>query len=80
MKIVVKNVESFNIMLIRRGFSKRRFAKTAGVSAPLINQISNGVRNPGPETARKISEALQVEFDDLFTIVKSPVAPQIHAV
>lgn len=71
MKIVLKNIVDFNELLIRKGFSKSKLARDAGLSSPMAVQISNGDRYPGPETAKRIVEALQVEWDAVFTIQKS---------
>lgn len=68
MKIVLKDVEAFNALLIRKGFTKNKFAKLISISGPMLVQISNGDRNPGPETAKRIVEALQVEWDHIFAL------------
>jgi transcriptional regulator with XRE-family HTH domain len=71
-RIVLKDIITFNEMLIRKGFSKSKLARVAGLSSPMAVQISNGDRYPGPETAKRIVEALQVEWDAVFAIEKSP--------
>lgn len=70
MKIQLKDVVKFEEMLIRKGFSKKAFAKAAEIGQVTLLQICNGVRNPSPRIAKRICDTLQVEFDDIFEIVK----------
>ncbi|WP_034763678.1 helix-turn-helix transcriptional regulator [Rossellomorea vietnamensis] len=70
MKIVIKDQEEFNELLIRQGFSKRLFAKETKLSEATIALISNGNRNPSPRVAKKICLKLEVEFDEIFKIEK----------
>jgi DNA-binding XRE family transcriptional regulator len=69
MKIIVK-VTELNELRIQKGFSKRELAKVAEVSQTAVVQICKGNRNPSPFTAKKIVDALKVNFDDVFTIAK----------
>ncbi|WP_102707401.1 helix-turn-helix transcriptional regulator [Terribacillus saccharophilus] len=73
MKIAIKHVEQFNELLIKRGFNKTEFSKVIDLSQPMFNQISNGLRNPSPRTARRICEVLNVEFEEIFCINKAEV-------
>ena len=68
LKIILKNSEDFKKLLIIKGFTQRGLGRAIGVSETYATQLSNGVRNPGPQVARKISETLDVEFDDIFFI------------
>lgn len=68
MVIQLKSQGGFNQELIKRGFSKRGFARSIGVSEATLIQISNGKQSPRPETAKKICSALDVEFDSIFEI------------
>lgn len=68
MKIVIKDSIIFNELLIRKGYSKRRLAELSEISPPMIVQICNGQRSPSAAAAKKIVEALGLEFDDLFII------------
>lgn len=70
MKVRIKNLDQFNEMLIRKGYSKIGFARAAGISQPMFVQITNGDANPSPATALKIVKTLEAEFDDIFEIVK----------
>lgn len=69
MKIILKDSRSFNELIMRKGYSKNRLSKAVEMSQPTIVQISNGTRNPSPFVAKKIMDALGVDFDDLFEIV-----------
>lgn len=68
MVIRLKSRRGFSQKLIKLGFSKRGFARTIGLSEATLIQISNGKQSPRPETARKICEALKVDFDAIFEI------------
>ncbi|PQP89679.1 helix-turn-helix transcriptional regulator [Paenibacillus sp. AR247] len=72
MRIKLKDPVEFEKMLIRRGFSKKAFAEAANIGQVTALQISNGDRNPSPRIAKRICDTLEVEFDDIFEIVKSP--------
>ena len=51
---------------IRSGFSQRGLSRKTGISHVTISQIENGDRRPSPATAKKICEALNVSFNDIF--------------
>ncbi|MEH7250301.1 helix-turn-helix domain-containing protein [Neobacillus niacini] len=70
MKILIKDREKFHELLIRKGFSKRAFAKETRLSEATIAQISNGNRNPSPRVANKICCKLEENFDEIFIIEK----------
>lgn len=70
MKIKLSNAVKFEETLIRKGLSKRGFAKMANIADVTIIQITSGSRNPSPRTAKKICEALGAEFDELFVITE----------
>lgn len=71
MKIQLKDSEQFEELIIRKGHSKRSFAEAAGIGQVTILQIANGDRNPSPRIAKRIKDALEVEFDEIFIIEKS---------
>ena len=53
---------------IMSGFSQRSLAREIGISGAYLSQIENGDRNPGPGVAKKIAEALGVNYSDIFFI------------
>jgi transcriptional regulator with XRE-family HTH domain len=60
------NIDAFVNARIKNGFSQRELAKRAELSSALISQIENSERNPSPNSAKKICDALHVNFDDIF--------------
>lgn len=74
LKIKIKSSLEFDEVLIRRGFSRRAFARRAGIGESTIIQICNNDRNPSPQTAKKICETLEIDFDQIFEIVNPKVA------
>ncbi|MGF9821430.1 helix-turn-helix domain-containing protein [Brevibacillus agri] len=71
MKIRLKDPERFGELLIRKGHSKRSFAEASGIGQVTALQIANGDRNPSPRIAKRITDALEVEFDEIFVIEKT---------
>ncbi|WP_054704852.1 helix-turn-helix transcriptional regulator [Bacillus sp. JCM 19041] len=68
MRITLKEPDEFKTLLAVKGYSQRSFGRSLGVSESYACQIVNGVRNPGPKTAKKITDLLNVEFDDIFLV------------
>lgn len=68
MNIVFKNLTEVNQLVIKSGCSKRAFGRIAGISHGMIHQLLDGTRQPTANTAKKISDALGKEFDDIFFI------------
>ncbi|WP_164214450.1 helix-turn-helix transcriptional regulator [Virgibacillus sp. YIM 98842] len=66
--IVLKSRAKFNEIIAKKGYSKRSFARKSGLAESTFIQISNGKQSPRPDTAKKICDALQLKFDDVFTI------------
>jgi DNA-binding XRE family transcriptional regulator len=69
-KIKLKDNDAFNELLIRKGLTKSGLAAAIEMSVPMTIQISNGDRGPGPKTAKRITEVLKVDFDEIFKIEK----------
>ena len=64
--VIKVKVKEFVEARIKNGFSQRGLARKTGMSAVTISQIENGDRRPSPATAKKICEALNVSFNDIF--------------
>ncbi|PWK07045.1 tetratricopeptide repeat protein [Tumebacillus permanentifrigoris] len=52
------------------GFSQRDLARKTGLSSPFLSQLEKGIRNAGPHSAKKICDTLEVDFEDVFELVK----------
>lgn len=74
MKVKLKGEMQFNELLIKQGYSKRSFAKSISIGESTIIQICSGDRSPSPRTAKRICEALECSFDDIFEIVRPEAA------
>lgn len=68
LKIVLKDSDNFQEVVLKQGFTKRGLGRAIGTTGSYAIQIINGDRNPGPAIAKKIHEALNVGFDDIFFI------------
>lgn len=68
MHIRLKDKLEFERLLIITGHSKRSFAKKAGLSSAHLIQIINGDRFASPRSAKKIADALEKTFDEIFFI------------
>jgi transcriptional regulator with XRE-family HTH domain len=67
--VTTVNTIKLNEMIFRKGLTKRAFAKIAGIGQVTALQVCNGQRSPSAPVAKKIVDALGVEFDELFTTV-----------
>ncbi len=72
MKIRIKDVATFNEILIRRGLTKAAFSREIGISRPAGNNLCNGKTTIKPEMAKKVTEVLEKPFDELFRIDHKP--------
>jgi DNA-binding XRE family transcriptional regulator len=66
---VTVNTQKLNEVLYRKGLTRRAFAEKAGIGLATVVQICNGNRRPSAPVAKKIVDALDAEFDDLFQII-----------
>lgn len=67
MKIICKSKELETIR-IKKGFSRGFLATEVGVRTLTISRIEKGEVSPTPKTAKKICDALNIEFDEIFII------------
>ena len=67
----------------RANLSLRRLAERAGVSNPYLSQIERGIRNPSAEILKRLSRALEISAETLYTraglIEDGPAAPSPSA-
>ena len=65
----------------RADLSLRRLADRAGVSNPYLSQIERGLRKPSAEILKRISRALSISAESLYTraglIEAGPETPQV---
>lgn len=66
--VVVRDLDTFKDAITKAGFSYRKLAKEVNCSQTQISMISNGERNPSPETAINICKVIDKSFDELFFI------------
>jgi len=78
MKIVLKDVDYFKELLLLNGYTQRSYGRAIGISEPYANQISNGVRNPGPKIAKDTTDLLGVSFEDIFFIQHACKSEQMN--
>lgn len=55
---------------IKKGFSAVRFAKEVGITRSGLAKIEGRENGISPENSKKVLEILEVEFDDVFTLVE----------
>lgn len=51
----------------RANLSLRRLAERAGVSNPYLSQIERGIRNPSAEILKRLSRALEISAETLYS-------------
>lgn len=61
-------VNNIKAARIKKGMSIRALSKAAGLSSATVFKIENEGTIPAPLTAKKICDALNAEFDQLFEI------------
>lgn len=66
--VMIKDIDNFISKIVKKGFSYRQLAKEAHCSQTLISLLAKGERNPSPENAINICNALDCNFDDIFFI------------
>lgn len=66
--VLVKDIDKLIEMIVKSGFSYRQLAREAHCSQTQICLILKGERNPSPENAVNICNALKCQFDDVFFI------------
>ena len=67
----------------RANLSLRRLADRAGISNPYLSQIERGIRKPSAEILKRLSRALEISAESLYTraglIDAGPAAPTVVA-
>lgn len=67
--IIKAKSEDFSRIRVVSGLSLRKMSEKAGISVSAISKIERGViQAVRPDTAKKICAALDMAFDELFTI------------
>jgi transcriptional regulator with XRE-family HTH domain len=65
----------------RADLSLRRLAERAEISNPYLSQIERGIRKPSAEILKRLSRALEVSAETLYTraglIEEGPTAPSV---
>lgn len=67
---MIKVKPELNRIRIKSGFSMIGLAKAAGLSQQFISALIKGRYNPSAVTAKRICDALGVEFDQVFEIAE----------
>ncbi|MGE7667380.1 helix-turn-helix domain-containing protein [Ureibacillus composti] len=67
-KFELKDNQNIKLMIALKGKSLRSFSKEIKVSHSYLSQIINGKRTPSAGVARKISDGLSKEMEDIFLI------------
>lgn len=68
MKVTLIDSKEFKKLLLQKGYSQRSFAEVTEISSPYFNQIVNGDRSPSGKVAKKIVDALEMTFEEIFFI------------
>ncbi|SDO29219.1 DNA-binding transcriptional regulator, XRE-family HTH domain [Paenibacillus sp. yr247] len=67
MRIMAKT-EVFIKARIIKGYSQRELAKHSGLSHAYISLLERSIKSVGPATAKKLSDLLGKDLEDLFRI------------
>lgn len=66
---IVPKAEVIAELRIKKGLSRERLAKVAGIAEQTINRVEEGC-SLRPSTARKIQSALETDFETIYTLEK----------
>ena len=70
MKVVVKDRKELAVTRIRKGYTLRGSADKCGLSITMMHKIESGLaQTVSPPTAKKICNAYEKTFDELFDII-----------
>ncbi|MFD2671831.1 helix-turn-helix domain-containing protein [Marinicrinis sediminis] len=66
MSRIIAKTNSFTNARIARGWTQRDLAHYCNISPGYISLIERGIKSVGPRTAKRISEALHKQWEELF--------------
>lgn len=61
------NIPELRGYIAKRGYSLRGFSKHSGISISYLSLIVNNKKIPSPKIAKRISDSLNVDIEELFT-------------
>jgi len=67
--IAVVKTDRLAELMYHKGWTRRHLAKVAEIGQVTAQQVCAGKRNPSAPVAKKIVDALGVEFNDVFELV-----------
>ncbi|NOU67399.1 helix-turn-helix domain-containing protein [Paenibacillus sp. LMG 31461] len=53
---------------VMKGYSQRELARHSGLSHAYISLLERSIKSVGPSTAKRLSEVLEMELEELFQI------------
>ncbi|NQX61605.1 helix-turn-helix transcriptional regulator [Paenibacillus qinlingensis] len=53
---------------VKKGYSQRELARHSGLSHAYISLLERSIKSVGPSTAKRLSEVLEMELEELFQI------------
>ena len=68
-KILVNAHARWQLMDLH-SMSQNELARFLGLSQGYLSQLTNGKRSPSPKTRRRMLRAFDVQFSDLFVVVR----------
>lgn len=66
------NGKKIAVYRMKKGLSLKALSELSGIDAGTINRLEHGKASPRPRTVKALCEALEVSFEELFTIVDQP--------
>ncbi|MDR6548977.1 helix-turn-helix domain-containing protein [Paenibacillus qinlingensis] len=69
MHIQIKaKTDAFIKARVMKGYSQRELARHSGLSHAYISLLERSIKSVGPSTAKRLSEVLEMELEELFQI------------
>lgn len=69
--ITLKDPKEFRTIIYKKGLSNSGLSKIADVSTATIHNLTHQVSFITPVTAKKICDALEIDFDKIFQIIEN---------
>lgn len=65
---ILAKTDAFIKARVTKGYSQRELARHSGVSHAYISLLERSIKSVGPSTAKRLSDVLEMELEELFHI------------
>lgn len=65
---ILAKTDAFIKARVTKGYSQRELARHSGLSNAYISLLERSIKSVGPSTAKRLSEVLEKELEEIFHI------------